>query len=194
MLPLARRLPSCLLLVVMPHLALASPGGVESTWQQAQARRQQPHSPLAPALESQVATLSPAQLAALGTSAGRAALDAALADTGLMRDEVRALGPSILDMVSASLLLRGARTEPLLAVGPLTLSITQVLSIAGPREGRDRREVARRLRATAPGAAGLDDAACTALVPAAVRAADSVDLAGAVAAVRLAVVTAGGMQ
>jgi hypothetical protein len=108
--------------------------------------------------------------------AARAALDGALAQRGVPEGERGVVLDALVRATRVT--LSSAR---IVGIGPLEMTRAEVSAIAGPREGRDRRQVVARLRARVPGAATLSDEEATALVPAIVK---MNDLAGADAALQ----------
>lgn len=182
------------LCALVPSLKAAVPA-LEPAWQRSQARLGRPAEPLQPALAEALRGITPEQAASLDLPESRAALADALSLAGATPDELVVLLPGIIAAARDAATLGRAWQEPLIAVGPFTLTVAQLRFVTGPREGRNRYEVVARLRAAAPAeAARLRDEELLDLVPGLVTAADAALPDAALLAVRRVVLHEGADQ
>ena len=182
-------------LALLASSSRAAPPALEPAWQRIAARLDLPPRPLATELDAAFAGLSAAEVATASLPAESARLRAVLADAGLSADEIAVLQPLVLQAARDAASPSGSWTEPTVRVGSLEMSLADLHDIVGPREGRDRRTVAARLRATVrQGAAGLSEPELENLVPDLVAAADAVTAERLVARLRRVLIPAEARQ
>ena len=163
------------LLLLVPCLAHATPAArLQPSLQRALVASGRPAGDAVLRLDAALHGTTPLQAAALALPESRAALASALAAAGVGEALRQELVPGLVEAAREASMDGTAWTEPMVSVGTYQLSLSDLGFVVGPRYGRDRHEVLRRLDLVSAGdGAAHADAGSEALVAELVSASDS---------------------